>query len=107
MRRVIIESPFAGKVISNIHYARDVMHHCLTLGEAPIAFHIMYPQALDDTNKLERALGFKASQSWYAQAEAVVVYEDKGITPGMKAGITMAEKLGIPVEYRTLYDEAE
>jgi len=66
MRRVIIESPFAGKgetasermfeEYKNIRYLRACMRDCLLKGEAPFASHGLYTQegVLDDTIPEER-----------------------------------------------------
>lgn len=44
MKRVVIESPFAGDVELNLRYLRACMHHCLKSGEAPYASHALYTQ---------------------------------------------------------------
>ena len=50
----------------------------------------------------ERQLGIEAGLAWRFVAEASVVYQDLGITPGMRRGIEAAETAGVPVEYRNL-----
>ena len=42
MRRVIVESPYAGDVERNIAYVRAAMRDCLMRGEAPLASHLLY-----------------------------------------------------------------
>lgn len=105
MRKVVVESPFAGDVERNLTYARACLHDCLLRGEAPIASHLLYTQAgvLDDNKPEERKLGIEAGLVWGALAEATVVYTDYGVSNGMKFGIERAEKEGRPVEYRRLY----
>lgn len=47
MRRVVLESPYAGNFIVrwlNRRYARKCVRHSLSLGEAPIASHLLYTQ---------------------------------------------------------------
>jgi len=109
MRRVVVESPFAGDVETNTAYARRALRDCLLRGEAPIASHLLYtqPGVLDDNNPEERKLGIEAGLTWArAGAEASVVYEDWGISSGMRHGIDDAEKFGRPVEYRKIgHDE--
>lgn len=104
MRLVVIESPFAGDVDANIAYAKAAVHDCLMRGEAPIASHLLFtqPGVLDDNKPEERRLGIAAGHAWIASADALVVYQDRGISAGMKAGIEQAEYWRIPVEYRTL-----
>ena len=42
MRRVILESPYAGNVEENVAYARAAVRDSLLRGEAPIASHLLY-----------------------------------------------------------------
>lgn len=102
MRRVIIESPYAGNVHQNMEYLKRCIKDCLLRGEAPFASHLMYTQVLDDTIPRERADGINAGFAWRDAADATVVYKDLGISEGMKKGIEDAEKKGRPVEYRSL-----
>lgn len=104
MRRVVLESPFAGNVELNLKYCRAAMRDCLMRGETPFASHALHtqPGVLDDTNPEERKLGMEAGQAWYSWAVACVVYQDLGISPGMKAGIEKASKLAMSIEYRSL-----
>lgn len=102
MRLVILESPYAGDVKMNVDYARQAMLDCLRRGEAPIASHLLYTQCLDDRTPHERELGILAGHAWYKVAEACVVYTDRGISGGMKAGILAAERAHVPVEYRLI-----
>lgn len=106
MRRVILESPYAGDVEANVAYARSALRDCLLRGEAPIASHLLYtqPGVLDDLIPDERALGINAGLVWGSLAEATVVYADRGISRGMQYGITRAEDEGRPVEFRTIED---
>ena len=104
MRLVVVESPYAGDVSRNVAYARAALADCLSRGEAPFASHLLFtqPGVLDDTVPEERALGIAAGFAWAEHADAVVVYEDLGISRGMLAGIERAEKRGQPVERRSL-----
>lgn len=105
MRRVILETPYAGDVERNLQYARECMRDCLLRGEAPYASHLLYTQegVLDDNNPEERKLGIEAGFLWREGASATVVYTDYGISNGMKQGIQDAEVKGRPIEYRKLY----
>jgi hypothetical protein len=114
MRLVIVESPYAaGTGIKglvgrwlNRRYARACMRDCLVWhSEAPFASHLLYtqPGVLSDSNPIERQYGIDAGLDWGNQADASVVYIDRGISRGMKYGIAAATKAGRPVEYRSLY----
>jgi hypothetical protein len=108
MRRVILESPFAGPTARarrrNIAYARACMRDCLQRGEAPIASHLLYtqPGVLDDSKAAERDLGIMAGLTWGEIADATVVYIDLGISNGMQHGIDHAIGMGRAVEMRKL-----
>ena len=104
MKRVILESPYAGDIERNIAYARACLRDCLLRNEAPIASHLLYtqPGVLDDNVPDERQLGIEAGLAWGDLAEATVVYTDHGISRGMQYGIDRANKRGRAVEYRQL-----
>ncbi len=110
MKLVVLESPFRGatpeQAAANKEYLQSCIKHSLSLGEAPYASHQMFTCALNDDLPTERALGMAAGQAWYAAAEACVVYVDRGISGGMKAGIERSQGLGIPIEYRTLPEDS-
>jgi len=104
MRRVILESPFAGDVARNIRYARACVRDSLLRGEAPIASHLLYtqPGVLNDDIPEERQWGINAGLAWRSVADASVVYTDLGISRGMEYGIAAARAAGVSVELRTL-----
>lgn len=104
MRRVIIESPYAGDVERNLRYLRAAMRDCLDRDEAPFASHGLYtqPGVLDDAKPEERRLGIEAGFAWRLQAEMTAVYTDLGTSIGMEFGIGNALELGHPIEYRQL-----
>ena len=105
MRRVILESPYAGNVERNITYARACLRDSLFRGEAPIASHLLYtqPGVLNDNIPDERMRGIHAGLAWGEFAEATIVYTDHGISQGMHYGIENAKKTNRPVEFRKLY----
>ena len=106
MRRVIIESPLKGntqeQLDDNIDYARRAMYDAIQRGEVPIAAHLLYTQVLDDTDPQDRHLGIELGLQWVHVVHACVVYNDRGISPGMKIGIARAEAYGLPIEYRSI-----
>jgi len=109
MRRVILESPYAGDIEANVDYARACVRDGLSRGEAPIASHLLYtqPGILKDEVRDERQWGIDAGLAWATAAEATVVYIDRGISNGMKYGIANAFANGRPVEYRTITREQD
>jgi hypothetical protein len=100
MKRVILESPYAGDVASNEAYLRACMKDSLARGEAPFAGHGFYTQVLDDSKPEERKQGIDASFRWAYVAELVAVYCDRGLSAGMAQGIQYAISLKVPVEFR-------
>lgn len=104
MKRVIIESPYAGDIDRNVAYARACVRDSVLRGEAPIASHLLFTQEgiLKDNDPAECSLGITAGLAWAEVADATVVYVDNGISKGMEYGIARAESNGIPVIYRKL-----
>lgn len=111
MKLVIIESPFSGNVSRNLKYARLCLADCLERGEAPFASHLLYTQStvLDDNNPAERMLGINAGFAWAKNAELTAVYEDFGISNGMKLGVQNAIDCKREIDYRTIlkFDDKE
>lgn len=107
MRRVILESPYAGNFVRrwfNRRYARRCLRDCILRGEAPFASHLLYtqPGVLRDGDPKERKLGIDTGLAWGDVADASVVYTDRGVSSGMRYGIAAAKAAGRPVEYRTI-----
>ena len=104
MKRVILESPYAGDVDRNVAYARACLRDSLLRGEAPIASHLLYtqPGVLRDEDRAERVRGIIAGLAWITDAESSVVYTDLGITEGMRYGVARAIRAGVDVDYREL-----
>lgn len=101
---VLIESPFAGDVETNLRYARACMRDSLIRGEYPFVMHLLYTQSgiLNDDIPTERNMGIEAGLAWGKFAHKTVVYTDLGITPGMEQGIRRAQEEGREIEYRKL-----
>lgn len=109
MRRVIVESPYAGDVEKNLAYARACIRDYLVRGEAPFASHLLYtqPGVLRDEVPEERQWGIEAGFVWGLAAEATVVYTDYGISEGMLEDIKRADREGRKIEYRKLFSEED
>ena len=103
MKRVILETPYAGGVEENVKYARECMKDCLMRGESPMASHLLFTQCLDDNVPNERMLGINAGFVWRKVADYTVVYTDLGISKGMQKGIDHEIKLCRFIDYRKLY----
>ena len=103
MLKVIIESPFAGDVETNVRYAFRAMRHSIGLGEAPMASHLLYPQVLNDSEPSDRSRGIQAGYEWMQVADKVAFYVDLGWSPGMIAALKVARKIfPKPIELRRI-----
>jgi len=108
MKRVVVESPFAGEIELNVAYGRFAMHDCLVNhNESPYASHLLYTQkhVLRDEIPEDRKLGIEAGFFWRDVAEKTVFYIDLGMTSGMELGIKDCEEKGKSYEVRTLPDD--
>ena len=97
MKLVIIESPLSARsrqaIEENKRYAKECFRDSLMRGEAPFRISPFLRSAwtLNDLIPQERDLGMQAGFAWGSKAELVAIYTDKGISPGMKMGIKIAE----------------
>lgn len=104
MKRVIVESPFAGDIETNLRYVRACMRDCLLRDEAPYASHALYtqPGVLRDDVPGERAYGIAAGFEWRQSAQLTVFYTDHGWSRGMLQGKEDCIAKGLPFEERSL-----
>jgi hypothetical protein len=114
-RFVDVETPYNGhneeQIKRNILYARACVRDCLSRGEIPFASHLFFtqPGILDDKIPAEREGGISTGKALIEPLPNIVtvVYQDLGISKGMRHGITLAESKGRKVEYRTLGENWE
>ena len=110
MKKVLVESPFAGKdkeeLQRNIRYARLCLHDCFLRNEAPFASHLLYtqPGILDDNDARQRHIGIEAGLLWGGLADMSVFYIDFGYSRGMLYGKENAIKANRPWIERKLPD---
>lgn len=104
MRRVIVETPYAGDVERNLRYLRACLRDCLSRGEAPFASHSLYtqPGVLDDNDPDDRKHGIEAGFAWRQASDASVFYVDLGWSRGMDYGREHAISIGHRIEIRSL-----
>jgi len=105
-RRIYLESPLHADTPEGLQRNREYLRRCMldsmARNEAPFASHALYVQFLDDRVPAERETGITCGLAWGALAEVTVVYEDLGITPGMRRGIDGAWDAGRLIEYRQI-----
>lgn len=119
MRKVILETPYAGDIELNTFYAQCCMMDCIKKGEAPFASHLIYPQVLEENTPAERGLGIGMGFMWGREADLCAIYTDlcdKGnlaglktyiLSDGMQRAKELYEDLNIKVEIRSLDGWAE
>lgn len=99
MKRIIIESPYAGEtpadVEANEAYLRRCLRFCLLQGHAPFASHGLYtlPGVLDDRVPVERRAEIEAGFAWRPVADETWVFLDRGCSSGMREGVVEAMEL--------------
>lgn len=108
MRKVVLESPYAGKtpeeINRNVSYAKLALRDSLLRGEAPLMSHLLHTQVLNDSIPAHRKMGIEAGHAWIEHADAVIVCSDYGVSKGMQIAVELANKLGIPVHARFLLE---
>lgn len=97
MKRIVIESPYAGDIRTNMEYLHRALRFALRSGVAPFASHALYTTALDDALPEERELGILAGLEFVRDCDETWVFTDYGISGGMKRGIKAAQAAGRPV----------
>lgn len=108
MKKVIIESPYAGNYDMNEAYAELAMHDCLVNHhESPYASHLLYTRrfVLRDHVPSDRKLGIAAGFEWRNVADQTIFYTDLGMTDGMVQGIQDCKDKMNPYAVRQLPDD--
>lgn len=95
IQKIYICSP-----LSNINKAKEYCKFVVAKMKAmPVCPHIYFTQFLDDNNKLEREIGIDFGLRLLPECDRVIVFDNNGISKGMKKEIELANKLNIPVRY--------
>ncbi len=104
MKKVILESPYAGDIKRNIKYARLCIKDSLNRGEAHIASYLLYTQKgiLNNSIESERMQGINAGLEWKKVADLQVFYTDYGISKGIQYGMDYAKEHNIHFEIRNI-----
>ncbi len=105
-RIVFVCSPYRGDIERNVAYARRAARSCLLRGDIPIVPHLMYPGALDDSVEQERDIALLACVGLLERCEVLLVFQDLGVSSGMRSEIGAARTFQIPVEFRCLPPES-
>ena len=104
MRLVMVESPYRATehrtLAQHREYLRMALADCIRRNESPMASHHLFPEILNDDTPYERALGIRAGLAWGRHCDAVAVYSDLGVTPGMREAISEYKSAGKVIEWR-------
>ena len=104
--RTVVESPCSPSngysLERNLAYARLCCLDVTRMGHWPYASHVFFCQFLDEMNPSEREIGIASGFEWGKLADICAVYQDLGVSKGMRLGIEMAKNNGIRVEWRSL-----
>ncbi len=105
MKKVVIESPFAGDTQRNTKYLKAAIHDALGRGESPYASHGFFTHFLDDDRPDERRLGINAGLAWAVASDFVVCYLDLGISSGMYYALEKHTQAARDIQVRLLSGE--
>jgi hypothetical protein len=97
VKRVYVCSPYRGDTQANVARAVALCREIALAGDAPLAVHAFLPEALDDADPEERALGQAVGLAWLAVADEVLVAGP--LSEGMRREIEAATQMGIPVRF--------
>lgn len=106
----LIESPFSNsnqRIFNDNYYylclvARKMM---IENGSAPLFFHALYTQFLNDNIKEERNLGLQQSFKWHTLGDSKIYAIDRGISDGMVKGAEDAILKNISIYFYTALPE--
>jgi hypothetical protein len=100
---VVIESPYGSRspTVRKAHkmYANHMIRAALSEGCIPVASHVFFTEALDDTHPAERALGILAGLRLGDFADECWVCADLGVSAGMAEGIRRAQERGQEIRH--------
>jgi hypothetical protein len=95
---VYICSPFAGDIESNILRAQGYCRFAVTRDTIPFAPHLLFPQFLDDDDKVQRERGLFFGIVFLCKCHEIWVFGRK-VSKGMAVEIEKAKRRGIPIRY--------
>jgi hypothetical protein len=97
---VFICSPFAGDTEKNIRRAQRYSRFAVSKNCIPFAPHLLFPQFLDDEDRLERELGLFFGMVFLAKCQEMWVFKAyNNISKGMSVEIEKAKQRKIIIRY--------
>lgn len=108
MDKIYICSPLRGDIEKNMQRARNYCRYILLKENViPVCPHIYFTQFLDDNKEIERKLGTDLGKALLTGCKEIWVFDENGISQGMKEEIEIAEHLNIPVIYQSNLEKSE
>lgn len=109
-RLILLESPFSSdsqKVFCDHYFylclvARKLMKE---QNDAPLFFHALYTQMLNDNVVKERDLGLEKSFHWHTKGDCKLYAIDRGISKGMILGALDSIEKNIEIQFFTAMPE--
>lgn len=110
-KKIVLESPFKNESQSifndNYFYVNVCARKMMKESDiAPLFFHTLYTQFLNDDMADERDLGLYRSFEYHSDAEEKIYAIDRGISGGMILGAEDAIKKGMTVKFFTVHPES-
>lgn len=94
-KAVYVCSPYRGNVERNVEYAKQLTKQAIMMKLSPITPHLYITQVLDDAIPTERELGLSIGSDLLRHCDCILIGAKYGISDGMKAEISIAERLGL------------
>lgn len=95
MKTVMVISPFRASATrtrgQHLAHAKKLCELAARAGVAPFASHVFYPLFLDEDSEKDREIGLACERAWIERCDELWVWDDWGISTGMKAAIGQAE----------------
>lgn len=98
---VYICSPYRGDIKENVRNARAFSRFAVEKNTIPFTPHLLFPQFMDDEDKVERELAMFMNTIFLRKCQEVWVL-DEYISEGMSEEIRLAQKYKKKIKYFTL-----
>lgn len=100
MKRITIESPYAGDVVANERFAKAVCAYAVHEGHAPYASHLFFTQFLNDLVPADRKTGIESGFEWGRNGNEVWFCLEEGrhetLSMGMVKGLAHYKEYDLP-----------
>ena len=95
MKTVMVISPFRASANrtreQHLKHAKKLCELACRAGHAPFASHVFYPLFLDEDSERDREIGLGCEHAWLQLSDEIWVWDDWGISSGMKSAIGQAQ----------------